>query len=121
MVTPAACPAEVRFVTEIPTACKTVSPALTAIIPKPKDTERYDREVKIAAIITDYLDGSGGFFRADYLSFVTTLEGFDKIVPDYKYWSFDVNINTECTPEIDEEMTAFLKSFNAGKLRQRRA
>ena len=80
----------------------------------PKDTQRYDREVKIAAIITDYLDGSGGFFRADYLSFVTTLEGFDKIVPDYKYWSFDVNINTECTPEIDEEMTAFLKSFNAG-------
>ena len=80
----------------------------------PVDTERYDREVEIAAIITDYLDGSGGFFRADYLSFVTTLEGFDKIVPDYRYWSFDVNLNVECTPEIDEEMTAFLKSFNAG-------
>ncbi|MBQ2903843.1 MAG: ABC transporter permease [Clostridia bacterium] len=80
----------------------------------PKDTERYDREVKIAAIITDYSDGSGGFFRGDYLDLVTTLEGFDKIVPDYRYWSFDVNLNAECTPEIDEEMTAFLKSFNAG-------
>ena len=79
----------------------------------PKDTERYDREVKIAAIITDFSD-SDGYFRGDYLDFFTTLEGFDKIVPDYKYWSFDVNINTECTPEIDEEMTAFLKSFNAG-------
>lgn len=80
----------------------------------PVDTERYDREVKIAAIITDYLDGSGGFYRGNYLGLFTTLEGFDKIVPDYRYWSFDVNLNVECTPEIDEEMTAFLKSFNAG-------
>ncbi len=78
-----------------------------------KDTERYDREVKIAAIITDDSE-CDGYFRGDYLDFFTTLDGFDKIVPDYKYWSFDININTECTTEIDEEMTAFLKSFNAG-------
>ena len=38
---PAACPAEVRLLAEMPTAAATESPARTAMIPNPKETERY--------------------------------------------------------------------------------
>ena len=40
MFTPSACPAEVRFVREIMKALNTDIPSLTAVMPKPKDTER---------------------------------------------------------------------------------
>ena len=37
---PANCPALVRFVAEINTACKGVMPSATAFMPKVKETER---------------------------------------------------------------------------------
>ena len=40
MSTPAACPAEVRFVAEIAVAAKTDKPALTAFIPNPNETDK---------------------------------------------------------------------------------
>ena len=39
--TPAACPAEVRLVSEMPTAAVAGSHNRTARIPNPKDTDRY--------------------------------------------------------------------------------
>ncbi len=77
----------------------------------PEGTQRIDREVKIAAIVT--LPVSKGYFYEN-LSLYTTVQGFNKLVPDRHYWSFDINLNEECTAEIDEEMTAFVSSFNAG-------
>ena len=45
--TPAACPAEVTLSKEISEASVTESPALTAIMPKPKETDRYPKAIGI--------------------------------------------------------------------------
>ena len=45
MSTPATCPAEVRFVAEISEDAITESPALTAFIPNPNDTDNYPKEI----------------------------------------------------------------------------
>ena len=43
--TPAACPAEVRLVSEMRVAKKAEMPLLTAKIPNPKETERYPKKI----------------------------------------------------------------------------
>ncbi len=77
----------------------------------PKDIKRTDKDVKIGAIVTVYPDV--GYMMGN-LSLYTTVQGFNTFVPDWGYWSFDVYLSDECTPEIDEEMTEFISSFNAG-------
>lgn len=77
----------------------------------PEDAQRVDREVRIAAIVTQPIKEA--YFRGE-LSLYTTVQGFNKLVPEWNYWSFDINLNEECNGEIDEEMTAFITSFNAG-------
>ena len=53
MFTPSACPAEVRFVREMIKALSTDIPSLTAVMPKPKDTERYPRPIGIPSFMPE--------------------------------------------------------------------
>ena len=68
---------------------------------------RYDREVKIGAIV---YQGHRGTYYNRKPSFLTTVEGFSEFDCPLKYDYIDVFANQEITPEIDESFEAFFRA-----------
>lgn len=69
------------------------------------DFERYDKEVKIGAIVNKMpLD----VFYNHKPFFVTTRDGLSTFGCPIRYELIDININQEITPEIEEQIEAFL-------------
>ena len=64
---PANCPADVRLVREMRTACQIVRPPCTAIIPNVKETARYPRAMGIPSVIPCL---KLSFFMKDFLRFL---------------------------------------------------
>ena len=64
---PANCPADVRLVREMRTACQIVRPPCTAIIPNVKETARYPRAIGIPSAIPCL---KLSFFMKDFLRFL---------------------------------------------------
>ncbi len=69
---------------------------------------RYDREVKIGAIVYQ------GYFDSQILSqrpsFITTNEGLSEFGCPLKYYFIDATANQEITPEIEESLDAFFRA-----------
>lgn len=72
----------------------------------------YRKQVKIGAIISSaYIDTQ---YYNNFM-FVTTNAGLDTFGCNVKYNDLSINLNKECTDEIDEEMMNFLASMTSGK------
>ncbi|MBQ3007750.1 MAG: FtsX-like permease family protein [Clostridia bacterium] len=69
--------------------------------------ERYDREVKIGAIISKY--PFSGFWNRLPM-FLTTNQGISEFDCPLRYEFIDINTVDEMTPEIEEEIEAFFRA-----------
>ena len=69
--------------------------------------ERYDREVKIGAIISN--NTNNGFWNRLPM-FLTTNQGISEFGCQLRYEFIDINTVDEMTPEIEEEIEAFFRA-----------
>ncbi len=71
------------------------------------DFERYDKEVKIGAIVSRV---PSSVYWVSRPSFVTTSQGMSTFGCPIRYEMIDLNINQEITPEIEEQLEAFFRA-----------
>ncbi len=71
------------------------------------DFERYDKEVKIGAIVSKPIPGGYGM-SVPY--FITTNQGLSTFGCPIRYDMIDLNVNQEITPEIEEKLEAFFRA-----------
>ena len=86
---------------------------------QPIEYEKIENDVTVGSVIYkmwSYNDGSllNNMFY-DSVRVITTIEGFDKLTGgNVDYHSFGIDLNTECTAEIDNDMQTLFTRVGAG-------
>ena len=89
---------------------------------EPFDHEKIEKEVTVGAIIYEY----SGIIETLYNGVITepclltTVDGLNTFTKNVPYERIEVNLNTECTEEINKEITKDLKSPGAYVLIKRK-
>lgn len=87
---------------------------------QPIEYEKIENDVTVGSVIHkiwSYNDGGSLLDNMFYGSvrIITTIEGFDKLTGgNVEYHAFGVDLNTECTEEIDNDMQTLFKRVGAG-------
>ncbi|MCC8073132.1 MAG: ABC transporter permease, partial [Clostridiales bacterium] len=81
----------------------------------PDNYEKNEKTVTIGAIISELPDAfyEETFMLPEKFGIFTSTSGFNKYYQDAKYEMLNINIDCECTDEIDDEMLSLLDSIGS--------